>query len=534
MAGYEVGSAYLTILPSTKGFASNLNKDLDAPFSQAGMRGGDQIGDGVGKSKGFAKAGLVAGGAFLASFAAVGISQAADAVKDFLTDAISSASDLNETTSKTEQIFGDAASKVLKFSKTTSTALGQSQQEALDGAATFGIFGKSAGLTGDNLSDFSTGLVGLAGDLASFNNTSPEDAINAIGSALRGEAEPIRAYGVLLDDATLKNRALAMGLISSTKDALTPANKVLAAQQEILAQTSDAQGDFARTSGGLANQQRIFTAELENTKATIGTALLPVVTDLFHTFSDVGVPALQDLAAWVTENQDVIKTTAIAFVAGGLSITSALLKVGAMWFQLQGAILTGGQFMVDAFLYVVQRFVDGAAEAFGWIPGIGPKIQQASDNLRTFGATTDETFSAMRAGADKTAQTFYAGADAVDSLRDKVLALNGASATVSLNAQGNLVTAFQDGTFRVAGGGVKFRASGGPVSAGQPYVVGENSPELFVPDRPGHIYNQQQLAAMGSSSTGSAAGVTNWHIYENATPEATAQAVARRQNMRMP
>lgn len=229
--------------------------------------------DGVGSK--FAKFGKVAG----LAIAAVGAAAAGAAVVG-LKGAIQAASDLGETTSKIQQVFGPAGDAVLKFADDSATALGQTRQQALDGAATFGIFGKAAGLSGGDLSKFSTDFTGLASDLASFNNTSPEDAINAIGSALRGESEPLRSYGVLLDDATLRQEALALGLVKTTKDALTPQQKVLAAQAAIYKQTKDAQGDFARTSGGLANQQRILSAQLENVKAKIGAGLLPVVTRL--------------------------------------------------------------------------------------------------------------------------------------------------------------------------------------------------------------------------------------------------------------
>jgi hypothetical protein len=154
--------------------------------------------------------------------------------------------------------------------------MGQSKKQAMDAAASFAVFGKSAGLSGDALVEFSKQNVQLASDMASFFNTSPEDAINAIGSAFRGEAEPIRAYGILLDDATLRQSALEMGLISTTKNALTPQQKVLAAQAVIMKQTTDAQGDFARTSDGLANSQRILAAQFEDTQAQLGQALLPV------------------------------------------------------------------------------------------------------------------------------------------------------------------------------------------------------------------------------------------------------------------
>ena len=163
------------------------------------------------------------------AFAAVAAAVGAMAIK-IGTDAVKAASDLSETVSKVNVIFGDTAKDIERFAEGAASALGQTKQQALDAAATFATFGKAAGLSGESLSSFSTDFVTLASDLASFNNTSPEQAINAIGSALRGEAEPLRQYGVLLDDASLRQAALELGIISTTKNALTPQQKVLAAQ----------------------------------------------------------------------------------------------------------------------------------------------------------------------------------------------------------------------------------------------------------------------------------------------------------------
>lgn len=190
------------------------------------------------------------------------------------------ASDLNETMSKTSVIFGDSSKALDKWSTGAAKSMGLSKQAALDAASTFGVFGKSAQLTGDDLANFAMDLTKLSGDLASFHNTSPEDAIEALGAALRGESEPIRRYGVLLDEATLKNRALQMGLIESTTGTLPPAIKVQAAYKEILAQTTDAQGDFARTSDGLANQTRILKADMQNLATNVGAGLLPMLKGL--------------------------------------------------------------------------------------------------------------------------------------------------------------------------------------------------------------------------------------------------------------
>lgn len=51
------------------------------------------------------------------------------------------------------------------------------------------------------------------------------------------------------------------------------------------------------------------------------------------------------------------------------------------------------------------------------------------------------------------------------------------------------------------GGGAQYMASGGHMNARGPYVVGENGPELIVPDSSGHVYNQDQIESMVRSSS---------------------------------
>lgn len=229
--------------------------------------------------------------------------------------AIQRASDLNETISKSNQIFGAASREVQTFASGAATALGQTKQQAIDAAASFGIFGKAAGLSGSSLAEFSTKFVTLASDLASFNNTSPEDAIQAIGAALRGESEPIRRFGVLLNDAALKSAALEMGIYSGN-GALTAQQKVLAATRVIFEQTSDAQGDFARTSDGLANQQRILRAQLDDIAATLGQVLLPYFVRFVTFINENILPAVKVFADQLGE-QGFKKASIIAIASLG-------------------------------------------------------------------------------------------------------------------------------------------------------------------------------------------------------------------------
>lgn len=245
------------------------------------------------KLDGFGKTAGKAANAAKVAFVAAGAAIAGSKIVGFMGDAIGKASDLQEAISKTGVIFGPASKTIIDFSKTTATSLGQTQQQALDAASTFATFGKSAGLSGKALSDFAIQNTTLASDLASFHNASPEEAINAIGAALRGETEPMRRFGVMLDDASLRAEAMKQGLISTTKDALTPQQKALAANALIMKQTKDAQGDFSRTSGGLANQQRILSAQWENFKTTLGTALLPIVLKVVSALNKGMGPAVE-------------------------------------------------------------------------------------------------------------------------------------------------------------------------------------------------------------------------------------------------
>lgn len=279
--------------------------------------------------RGFGRLGSSAGRAGKAVALGLGLGVAAAgafAVKIGV-DAVKAAADMGETLSKVGVLFGPAAKDIERFADGAARSMGASKQEALDGAATFATFGKSAGKSGQELAGFSTGLLQAAGDLASFNNASPAEVIAAIGSGLRGEAEPLRQFGILLDDATLRQQALKDGLIQTTTQALTPQQKVLAAQAVILGQVGPAAGDFARTSGSLANQQKIAAAEVENLKARLGQGLLPIVTKAAVFVNQTVIPGL---TKW---GQELSARLGPAITAVGNFITGRLVPAGVALYQ---------------------------------------------------------------------------------------------------------------------------------------------------------------------------------------------------------
>lgn len=228
----------------------------------------------------------------------------------FIGDSIKKSSDLAETMNKVNVVFGSAAGAVAEFADTAVQELGMTRQQALDAASTFAVFGKSAGLAGGELVGFSRNLVQLATDFASFYNTSPEEAIQAIGAALRGESEPIRKYGILLDDATLKNEALKLGLYDG-KGALDSQSKALAAYNAILGQSGIAQGDFSETSGSLSNQLKITTASFAELKTEIGNELQPVAQTFVEFLNQSMIPTLRDVVKEYKEYSDSVHDAAM-------------------------------------------------------------------------------------------------------------------------------------------------------------------------------------------------------------------------------
>lgn len=206
---------------------------------------------------------------------------------------IDAASSLAESQSKVNVVFGDSAKAVTDFANTAATKMGMSKQAALEAAGTFGNLIQAFGLGQSQAQDMSTTLVQLASDLASFNNTSTEDAIQALRSGLSGETEPLKKYGVALNDVRLKQVAMNMGLYDG-KGALDITAKTQAAYALILQDTALAQGDYARTADGVANRQRTLQAAFQDVKAEIGTALIPVYQSLLGFLQQKVLPVFSE------------------------------------------------------------------------------------------------------------------------------------------------------------------------------------------------------------------------------------------------
>lgn len=225
------------------------------------------------------------------------VDKAVGAVIDFGKEALGAASSIEESNARITQVLNSYGVRIKQFAKTSADAYGISEQAALDYGGQLATLFTAMGQTTDQAATSSVEFLALAADMASFSNVPIEEALVALQAGLRGESEPLRKFGVLLDEQTLKQEALAMGLIETTKGALSPQTRALAAQSLIMKQTAKQQGDVARTSDGLANSQKRLEAQLSDVTAEVGQALLPIITALVRFLSANLIPFVRKLWA---------------------------------------------------------------------------------------------------------------------------------------------------------------------------------------------------------------------------------------------
>lgn len=279
--------------------------------------------------------------------ATLGVTFAAGQIVQFGKDSVMAASSMAESLSKVKVVFGEGSDEVIKFGENAAKNMGISNQAALEAAGTYGNLFQAFGLGQGQAQEMSTNLVQLAADMASFNNTSVDDAILALRSGLSGETEPLKRFGVALSEVRLKEEAMRMGLIETMSGTLPVAIKSQAAYSLILKDTALSQGDYARTADGTANTMKTLQAKIADAKVALGDALMPAFRGLLVLLNGL-IPVLKSLGTFLKKNQDYIEAIAIgvgvavsAFVAyKTVMIASA---TASKVFAVAQVLMSGGQ-----------------------------------------------------------------------------------------------------------------------------------------------------------------------------------------------
>jgi hypothetical protein len=337
------------------------------------------------------------------------------------------ASDLQESTSKATVVFGSSFGEIEQFADNAAGATGLAKQEALEATATFGNLFQALGSTREEAAAMSPDVVQLAADLASFNNLGVDEVLEKLRSGLVGEVEPLRSLGVSFLAADVAAKGLELGIADAT-GAMTEGAKVQARLALIMEQTSLAQGDFGRTSEGLANQQRILGAELGNAAAKAGTLLLPAFEAIIAEGRDM-IPGLLQLAENVLPALGSSLVALAPLLGTGLDLLVALSPVvqalataigliPAPVIQAVAVLLTLNKALkliqattkvgiVTGLASQLANLAVPAGSVAGAFNGIPPASGRALSSLR--GLTTGLSGATAAAGLAFTAFTLYQG-----------------------------------------------------------------------------------------------------------------------------
>lgn len=338
----------------------------------------------------------------------LGATLIAPKVLDFLGDAAAGARDLEEAQNKVNVVFGESA-EITKWAEDAADSFGTSKRAALEAVGTYGNLFRAFGIGQGKAEEMSTSLVELAADMASFNNTSVDDALEALRSGLSGETEPLKRFGVALTDARLKEIALREGIYDGV-GALDAAAKAQAAYTLILEDTALAQGDYARTSDGLANSQKRIDAAITNTTDELGKLVASIQLGgirVAEFLADAweGAPAEAEKAAQETAQKwkDASEMDMPKSVARGVELMALEAKKGgpviaAEWSRTEALVQLELDKIVDS---AKQAGIDGILE-FG--SSVLNNRQSAVDQVAEMVRLLDEALSPIETIAGLTGE----------------------------------------------------------------------------------------------------------------------------------
>lgn len=252
------------------------------------------------------------------------------------------AADLQDAMGATEQIYKNAADSVKDWADNLESYYGIAEGEALEYANMMGsMLVNIGGLTEEQAAKQAQTLIELAGDLTAMYGGTTTDAVRALTGALKGNNTMLDNYGMAVNDAMIKTKALEMGLYDGTGQ-MDLATKQAATLALIMEQTGAAQGQAAREAEGASGSMRAFATEIKNLAADIGEVLLPVITPLLASLGEI-VKKISELSP---ETQKIIIAIAgVAAAIGPLLVAVGMMSqgIGSVISLFGGAsIATGG------------------------------------------------------------------------------------------------------------------------------------------------------------------------------------------------
>ena len=222
------------------------------------------------------------GGNFKGSF----LQDAFSGLIDLGSAAIESASNLEKVQNALDVTFGDDAGRVEAWAASAREQFGLTELQAKQYTSTLGAMLKGMDMSGPQMLEMSTGLAGLAADMASFYNMDSETAFNEISKGLTGQSDKLRQLGVDLSDANMEAYALSEGM-GKTFQQMSSGEQAVLRYQYLMKETAAVQGNFAKTSESLAGNMQMLETNWNEFLAGVGEKMEPFISGTVDMLNDV-------------------------------------------------------------------------------------------------------------------------------------------------------------------------------------------------------------------------------------------------------
>ncbi len=333
------------------------------------------------------------------------------------------AGDAAEQMSKAQVVFGDSFGNMTKWANEFSDSVNRSKYQMIEFAASVQDILVPMGMARFNAAELSKEIVELAVDVGSFSNQAPANVMRDFNSALVGNHETVRKYGIVISEARMKNTALRKGIIKSG-ETLTDQQKILARLAIIQADSADAMGDAARTADSYANVLEGLRAQAEETAITWGQMLLPVVKTIAEALTLLLKVAERPTGIIILSAAFLLLAKRMFFIPGRMfGIMRSMVKVrkGARALGLTLKSLAGSFLLLEAAYQIYlafqpeEIFVDAEKKAEDY----EKKMEGVRDTIKalTYRELIDESDKWAKA-TDKTAGHIDDLNDALEILKD--------------------------------------------------------------------------------------------------------------------
>ena len=262
---------------------------------------------------------------------------AVGAVVNFGKESVQAAADAEQAMNGVREVFGTSADEIEEYSSKAIKNMGISDDAYQAFATTTGGLLQDMGVPLDDTVKMTDDLAQRGADLAAVYGVDAEQAFGAMQKALGGSTKGLKALGIDINKNEIEARALSEGWVDAEGN-VTKAGKAMATQALIMEKSADKAGAFAEHSDEVANQQKILALQFEETKETIGNALLPIISKLMG--------ALVPLLDFTMKYADVI--VPIAGVIAGIVLAYKAYEIAMMASKVAMGIATAAQWAWNA------------------------------------------------------------------------------------------------------------------------------------------------------------------------------------------